>query len=124
MYFVKTYFKNAKKQSYNGYIYMSKFEAGYAVELDMRLKSGDIKAWERQVKIPLVVNGFFICNYYVDFLVHHNDGNTEYVETKGYATDVWKLKWKLFEALYSEKATLTVIMQGKTKPPKARRMKI
>lgn len=93
-------YKNVK-QEHNGIVYHSKKEAGYAAELDLRKKAGDILEWERQVKISLDVNGFHICNYYIDFKVLHNDGTIEYVEVKGFETDEWRLKWKLFEALYS-----------------------
>jgi len=123
MYTVYKKWTSAKKSEYQGNIYDSKFEAQYAIELDLRLKAGEILGWERQVKIPLVVNGYLVCNYYIDFAIYH-DGLTEYVECKGYPTDVWKLKWKLFEALYSKPENqLTIIQQGKFKMPKAKRIK-
>lgn len=112
----KTAFHNkAKKQEYDGFHYDSKFEASYAVELDLRVRAGDIKSYEKQVNIPLIVNGYIVCWYRIDFIVYHNDGTTEYVETKGYAMPVWKLKWKIFEAMYSDLpgVTLTVVKQGK-----------
>lgn len=83
---------------------------GYAVELDKRKKAGEIIGWERQKKIPLAVNGFLICNYYIDFVVHYPDGITEYVETKGYATPVWRMKWKLFEALMSTEPNVRLLV--------------
>lgn len=89
--------------TYDGIQYHSKKEAGYAAELNLRKKAGDIKDWERQVPLSLDVNGFHICNYYIDFIVHHNDGLLEYVEIKGFETDVWRLKFKLAEALLSER---------------------
>jgi hypothetical protein len=115
----------AKSKTYDGYVYMSGFEAKYAQELDLRLKAKEIASWERQVKIPLIVNGYLIANYYIDFIIHHLDGKTEYAETKGFATDVWKMKWKIFEALYGDKpdVKLSVIYQGKGKAPKPRRIK-
>lgn len=101
----------AKKTDYNGIQYHSKKEAGYAAELDLRIKANDIKSWTRQECIRLDVNGFHICNYYIDFVVTHNDGSLEYVEVKGFETEVWRLKWKLFESLYSNlpNTTLTVV---------------
>ena len=125
MYYVKNAWSHIKKQEYNGSRYDSRFEANYAAELDLRKKAGEIKDWQRQVKIPLDVNGYHISNYYIDFVVYHSDGIVEYVELKGRKTDIWILKWKLFEALYSEKpdVVLTVVMQGKGKPPKARKIK-
>lgn len=91
-----------KKQEVNGIVYHSKKEAGYAHDLAMRKSAGDIKDWERQVKISLDVGKYHIANYYIDFVVTHNDDRIEYVEVKGFETPEWRLKWKLFEALYSE----------------------
>ena len=118
------------RQTYNYYNvkkqggYDSKFEAGYAQELKFRKKAKDIKDFEEQVTLDLNVNGFRVCTYRIDFIIHHFDGTREYVETKGYPTPVWRLKWKLFESLYTKPGNkLTVIMQGKYKPPKAKRIK-
>ena len=90
----------AKSHIYEGISYHSKKEAGYAAELDLRKKASDIKGWERQIKISLDVNGYHICNYYVDFLITHMDGQKEFVEVKGFETPEWQLKWRLFEALH------------------------
>lgn len=90
---------NASKSFYNGYWYQSKLEAGYAQELDLRVKAKDIKSWERQVRVSLDVNGYHITNYIVDFKVLHNDDTIEWVECKGMETAEWVLKRKLFEAL-------------------------
>lgn len=113
MYYVKNKWSTAKKCTYGNSLYDSKFEAKYGMELDMRKKAGEITKWERQVKIPLVVNGYHIANYFIDFVVYYPDGVVEYVECKGLASEAWKLKWKIFEALYSDKpdVKLTVIKQ-------------
>lgn len=126
MYFQKSYFKTAKKTNYDGYIYMSKFEANQAAELDLRKKAGEVLKWDRQVKIPLVVNGYLICNYYIDFVAYLADGTTEYIEAKGLAMPAWILKWKLFEALYSGDPNnkLIVVFQGKGKRPKPKKLKL
>jgi len=81
--------------------------------------------FQEQVKIPLVVNGYHICNYFIDFVIEHKDGTLEYREAKGFATDTWKLKWKIFEAIYSDKPNviLTVEYQGKSWKPQRRRVK-
>lgn len=103
---------NASSTIYNNTAYHSKKEAAYAKELDLRKKAGDIKDWERQVRISLDVNGYHICNYYIDFKIIHNDGSIELVEVKGFRTEVWRLKWKLFEAIYSKRhpeVELTII---------------
>lgn len=122
MHYVKfNNYYSAKKSGKND----SKFEAGKAQELELLKRAGEIKDYQEQVKIPLEVNGYHICNYFIDFMVAHNDGSTEYIETKGYATDVWKLKWKIFEATYSDlpDTKLTVEYQGKSWKPQRRRVK-
>lgn len=99
----------AKKKEYNGRLYMSKGEAGYAQELELRKKAGEIKEIVPQFRISLDVNGYHICNYIVDFLVTLPDGTQELHEYKGFATDLWKFKWKLTEALYSDKYKLVLV---------------
>jgi len=100
-----------KDSKYDGQIYHSKFESKVAQDLDLQLKAKEIKKWDRQVKISLDVNGMHICNYYIDFVVEHNDGIIEYIEAKGFKTQLWRVKWKIFEALYryKENVKLTII---------------
>jgi hypothetical protein len=88
-------------QTYNGRWYQSGLEAAYAMELDLRKEAGEIVEWRPQVKIPLTIYGRHVCDYYVDFEVTHKDGTVEYVETKGWPSEVWKLKWQIFEATYN-----------------------
>lgn len=91
-----------KRTEYNGTYYDSIKEADYAQELDLRVKGKDLKEWKRQVPIELVINGQKICTYKIDFVeIDHND-NEVYTEIKGFETPEWKLKWKIFDALYPE----------------------
>lgn len=77
---------------------MSKAEAEVARELDLRVKGHDILSWERQKKIELFgENKTHICNYFIDFIVHHLDGRDEYLEVKGFETTAWRMKKKLME---------------------------
>jgi hypothetical protein len=94
---------HAKRAEFNGEVYASKKEASYAWELEMRKKAKDIKDYRRQVRIPLDVNGYHICNYIIDFVVTENDNTETYTEVKGFSTSVWEFKWKLCEALLSER---------------------
>lgn len=112
-YIVKNSWSNAKSIRYKNRIYDSKFEGNYAQELDLRQKAGEIEKWEAQVLIPLVVNGYKVCDYTIDFIAYYPDGTKEYIETKGYATPLWRLKWKVFEALYSDlpNVKLTIVKQ-------------
>lgn len=88
--------------------YASKSEACYAAYLDRLKRAGKIVSWEGQVKVNLVVNGAKICRMVPDFLVEHRNGKFEYVEVKGIATAVYKLKAKLFAALFPD-AWYTVV---------------
>lgn len=114
------YYKTKKQDGYD-----SKFEAGYAQELELRKKAGDIKRFETHIKTPLIVNGYTVCDYYIDFIIYHNDETKEYVETKGFATPLWKLKWKLFCALYEDKpdTKISLVMQGKSYNPRLRKIR-
>lgn len=93
---------NAVKQTFGGKSYDSRKEARYAAELEWMKKAGEIKEIIPQFRIELRVKGKKICNYYVDFKLIMKDGGIEFHEVKGFETDVWKLKWKLTEALLEE----------------------
>lgn len=93
---------NAKGQHYNGQFYHSTGEMNYAQQLDLRKRANDIRDWQRQVKIDLKVNGVHITNYFIDFIIEHNDGRMELVEYKGYETDLWQVKWNLLKAVKDE----------------------
>lgn len=99
----------AKKKEFQGRSYMSKGEAGYAQQLELRRKAHEIKEITPQYRIRLDVNGYHICNYIVDFRVVMADGSVEFHEFKGYATNLWRLKWKLTEALYGKEYKLVLI---------------
>jgi hypothetical protein len=94
---------SATRAEHNGNFFHSKKERDYAAELDLRLRAGDISTVERQVRIPLYLvdakgNRRHFRDYYMDFVVTHVDGTKEYVEVKGFATEVWKMKWDVLEA--------------------------
>lgn len=94
----------AKRTEYNGYTYDSKFEAGVAQQLDIRLKAGEIKDWERQFKIeciPYNCHGEPVpkckVSHKVDFRIHEHDGSYTLLEAKGMETADYKMrrKWLL-----------------------------
>lgn len=80
-------------------MYDSKKEAEYAFRLDVLKQAGEVVKWDRQIRLPLDVNGQKVCTYIVDFVVTCRDGSIEYVDVKGYKTDVYKLKKKLVKAV-------------------------
>jgi len=77
-------------------------EANYCDTLGLMLKAREIKSYKTQVTYDLVVNGKRITGHRVDFEVENNNGSIEVHEFKGFATDVWVLKRKLFIALYPD----------------------
>lgn len=106
MTYLQAYRKNKfsnKTTIYNGQYYQSIKEADYAQELDLRVRAKDLKEWRRQVPIDMYVNGMKICTYKIDFVEIDHNGNEVWTEIKGFETAEWRLKWKLFEALFPER---------------------
>jgi len=95
------------RRTYKGIEYHSQLEARYAASLDLRRKATSsldrIRNWRRQIPVKLEVNGFLITTYIVDFLIEHMDGHEEWIEVKGYETPEWRLKMKLFRALFPDR---------------------
>lgn len=92
------------KTEYNGVVFMSKKEANFCMELDLRKKASKdherVVSYEMQVPYKIVVNGKHICKYLADFRVLYADGHTEVIDVKGVRTNVYSMKKKLVEALY------------------------
>jgi len=117
---------HAQSTIYNNVSYHSKFEAAYAASLDIMVKAGEIKSWERQIKLDLKVNGIHITNYYIDFIVHHHDGSREFVECKGFETPTWIMKWRILEATFEDfkenpDDSMTLVKQSSWGPPRKRK---
>src|SRR5438552_388346 len=85
--------------AYNGHAYHGMREANYAAELDLRVRAGDLKEWQRQVPIELRVNGQKVCTYTIDFVETDKNDNVMYNEIKGFETPEWRLK-NLFDATH------------------------
>jgi len=123
----RTGWTTAKKTNFNGKIFDSKFEAGHAQEMELRKKAKDIKDYSTQVNFPLIITNplgekFNVGTYIADFVIYHNDGSKEIWESKGFATPVFRQKWRLVEALYSHEYKLTCVMMGKGKLRQARKV--
>ena len=86
----------------NGIKFQSKKEAKVYTDLLWQEKLGEITELRRQVAFPLVVNGVPICKYVADFTYYTKEGAAVILEAKGFKTEVFKLKAKLFAALYPE----------------------
>ena len=99
---------NAVSQTVDGISFHSKKEAAYYSQLKLERRAKLIKDFKRQVSFDLFAFSLSditfkrrVCSHIVDFLVVLPDGTQEVREVKGFATDVWDLKRKLFEANYS-----------------------
>ncbi len=88
--------------------FASKKEANQEQELFYRLKAKEIEHYDCQIPFRIEVNGQLICKYIADFVVSHNDGSFEIIETKGYFTALARLKMKLMQAIYGEKYKITI----------------
>jgi len=97
----------------DGIRFDSRKEADYYVKLKLLKRAKIIKDFKRQVTFPLfgceallpgekakIVKIEKVADHRVDFVVSFPDGREEVHEVKGFATDVWNLKRKLFEANY------------------------
>jgi hypothetical protein len=86
----------------HGHIHDSRKEAADCEKIHLLKSSGEITDIKRQVSFNLTVNGQKICGHKPDFLITLKDGRKQVIESKGFATDAWVIKRKLFQALYPD----------------------
>lgn len=89
----------AERVELDGIRFDSKREAAFYSELTMRQGAGDIRYFHRQPIFDLPGGVRYVC----DFLLVHNDGAIEYVDTKSPATakdKTYRVKKKQTEAIY------------------------
>lgn len=100
----KSKYKN-KITLYNGIKFHSTKEANYCKNLDFlkaaRLPEDRVLKYEMQVPFVFSVAGVIICTYKLDFKVYYADGRVEYVDVKGFKTDVYQIKKKMMKAFYN-----------------------
>jgi Protein of unknown function (DUF1064) len=86
----------------------SQAEAAYYKHLQLRLKAGDIQAFELQPRYLLQEafkhQGKSIqkMEYIADFLITHKDGGKEVIDVKGMETEAFRIKKKLFYKRYPD----------------------
>ena len=90
---------NAKKIEIDGVKFDSRKEADFYCELKIKLQAKQIKGFCRQAQFVLSNS----INYKADFIVFNNDDTTDIIDVKGFPTDVYKIKKKLFEEKYNLK---------------------
>jgi hypothetical protein len=95
-----------KKTQCSDHWHPSKLEAKVCGELALRAKAGDIKYFERQVRVRLEIDGLYLGTCIPDFLVYHHDGSREYVEAKGMEMHKWKRDWKILQHMHRDDPTV------------------
>ena len=98
-----------------GQFHHSKLEANRCDELHVLQAGGilsELKA-HPQPAYPLVVNGHKLCSYVADFEYVDADGNVVTEDTKGFRTEVYKLKAELFLALYGREVREVTRTRGR-----------
>lgn len=92
---------NAKKTWADNVLFDSKLEAGIYEQLKMLQQAGELSDLELQREFVINVNQKQVCIYIADFVFKVRD-KTIIADAKGVLTDVFKLKWKLMQAVYPE----------------------
>ena len=87
---------NAVRTELDGIIFDSKKEGRYYMELKLRMKSGEILFFLRQVPFDLPGG----VKYRIDFQEFHSDGTIHFIDVKGRRTEMYIAKKKMVEALY------------------------
>lgn len=91
-----------KKAEVDGIVFDSRKEADRYTDLKLMEKAGKIHNLQLQTVFPLTVGGNLICKYKCDFDYVEN-GIKVVEDVKGMKTPVYRLKAKLFEAIYGYK---------------------
>lgn len=99
-------YRNSKEER-DGYLFDSKKEAAYYDYLKLRLRNHEIE--EFRIQVPFVLQeGFKAINgvsirpivYVADFLVRFPGGKEQVIDVKGFRTEVYKIKKKMFLKKY------------------------
>jgi len=95
---------NAVKVQVDGIKFDSKAEARRYGQLKILEGQGEIRQLRIHPRFPLEIDGQLICTYVGDFAYREPGTPLEIVEdTKGMETDEFKIKAKLFQALYRDR---------------------
>lgn len=88
-----------------GIKFSSKGEARRYRELLLLQSAGEIDDLQLQVKFPLVVNNTRVAFYVADFTYNQN-GYQVIEDFKGVSTSIFRLKWKILQAMFAENAKI------------------
>jgi hypothetical protein len=95
---------NSKRTWADGICFDSQREAEYYRDLKLLFQAGEIKGFCMQPVFILQEGNeeHRAITYRADFIVFHYDGTAEIIDTKGFETEVFKIKRKLFEDKFPE----------------------
>ncbi len=97
---------SAERTPVDGITFASKKEAKRYAELRDCQKAGLLRDLKLQPRFPLIVNGTKVAVYVGDFeYVDCEDDKRVIEDCKGFKTPVYRIKKKLFEALYGVEIT-------------------
>lgn len=108
-----------RKVEIDGHTFKSIVEGQYYSELKLRQQAGEILFFNLQPRYsllhPFEKDGtkHRAKDYVVDFEIHHKDGTIEVVDVKGFKTDVFRIKEKMFHKKYPHKLTLVQWKNGR-----------
>ncbi len=96
-------YHNIKKICLSRHMHDSKLESNYCNRLLSMKQKGEIKDFSSQRTFELFgARGEIICKHIVDFVVFLHTGEIQVHECKGMATQVFRLKKRLFEVCYPQ----------------------
>lgn len=87
-----------KRTEVNGMTFASKREARRYQDLLLLERAGEISDLRTQVRLPVVVNGMQVCVFVADFVYLERDGKQVVEDSKGFRTQLYRLKKKLVKA--------------------------
>lgn len=93
---VKTPKYHNSRVKVDGFLFDSQLEADYYGELKIQLRAGVIWGFCRQPRFILTPD----MEYVADFIVFNLDGTAEIIDTKGFKTDLYIAKKKVFKEKY------------------------
>lgn len=96
----------ARREFYDDRWFDSATERRHYQALKLREAAGEIEGLACQVPYDLVVNGSKVGRYTADFEWRERDGTIVTADAKGYATPLFRLRARLFAALYGREILL------------------
>ena len=99
--------RNVKRKMVNGIEFDSTREARRYQDLALMQTAGQIVNLRRQVPFEIRVNQVYICSWLADFTYTTADGCKIVEDSKGFKTEIFKLKCRLVEAQYGIRILVT-----------------